>query len=455
MRKISIVGAGLVGSLWAVFLRRQGHTVSVYERRRDPRKYLEDGGRSINLVITSRGLHGLDQAGLLSAAMELAVPVYGRVMHTKAGQTMYQPYGQQSECNYSISRAVLNRMLIEEAEKLGALMHFDHDLSALDLESKRCVFQTSRGAKEASYDLLFGTDGAGSRVRKQLVEQRPKEFQDRIDWLEADYKELTLPLRSDGAPALRKDGLHIWPRGQHMMMALANRDGSFTVTVYLPRKNAIFSFDKIDSTDAIENLFESEFPDAIPLMPHFVSEWQSHPQGPLGTVRTSKWVFQDSVALLGDAAHAIVPFFGQGMNSGFEDCTTLMKLFSELNGDWKRALELFDQVQRPNANAIADMALENWVEMRDRVADEKFLLRKKIEAAVELKFPGLYKSRYGMITYTLIPYLLAQKAGLIQDRIMAQLVTEVQSVENLNWAQVEQLLEREWRPFIQQHSLKL
>lgn len=455
MRKVTIVGAGLVGSLWAVFLRRRGHTVSVYERRRDPRKHLTDGGRSINLVITSRGLYGLERAGMLKMAMDLAVPVYGRMIHTKSGQTMYQAYGQQNECNYSISRAMLNRALIDEAEKLGAKMFFDHDLTALDLEGKRCTFSTSRGPAESSYDLLFGTDGAGSRVRKQLVDQVPKEFQDRIDWLEADYKELTMPLSAAGIAPLKTDCLHIWPRGQHMMMALANRDGSFTVTVYLPKKDAPVAFDSLDSSEAIENLFESEFPDAISLMPQFVEEWERNPQGALGTVRASKWIYQDSVALMGDAAHAIVPFFGQGMNCGFEDCTTLLKLIEDLDDNWKRALELYDQVQRPNAGAIADMALENWVEMRDRVADEKFLMRKKIESLVEQRFPGIYKSRYGMITYTLVPYSLAQKAGLVQDKIMNQLVTETTSVESLDWTRVEQLLEKEWQPFVRQHTLKL
>ncbi|MES3036695.1 MAG: NAD(P)/FAD-dependent oxidoreductase, partial [Bdellovibrionota bacterium] len=359
---ITIVGAGLVGSLWAVLLRRKGIPVQVFERRSDPRKITAGAGRSINLVITSRGLYGLEKAGLLGEINKLAVPVFGRMIHSKAGELTYQAYGQSEDYNLSISRDLLNQYLISKAEDAGAKIFFDHTLEELDGENKTLNFKTPQGNFSAQYSVLFGTDGAGSRVRKQLTKLHPTDFKESTEWLEADYKELTLPLGRDGKPQLQTNALHIWPRGDHMMMALANKDGSFTVTLYLPKS----SFSKLKTEDQVAKLFNEEFSDSIPLMKNYINEFMTHPQGTLGTVRTEQWVFDGSIALMGDAAHAIVPFFGQGMNSGFEDCTTLAELL-DLHNDhpnWKSILKSYELIQKPNANAIAEMALENWVEMR-------------------------------------------------------------------------------------------
>jgi kynurenine 3-monooxygenase len=443
-----------VGSLWAGLLRQRGEEVTVYEKRPDPRRQDVEGGRSINLIVTSRGLNALEKAGLLRPAMELVVPVYGRMIHSRTGETMYQPYGQKNECNYSISRSALNIFLINEAEKAGAKIIFDHGLQDLDAIKKEMTFETPKGSIRANYEVMFGTDGAGSRVRKALAAQFPEKTQEDTEWLEADYKELTLPLGKDGKPQLKTDALHIWPRGSHMLMALANLDGSFTLTLYLPKTGGTWSFDRVKTANDVKALFESEFPDAIQMMPDYQKEFLAHPQGSLGTVRTSRWTAQDSVALMGDAAHAIVPFFGQGMNSGFEDATRLLQLW-ESSKSWKAALHDYDEVQRPNANAIADMALENWVEMRDKVADPRFLLRKKVEGLLEQKNPGLYKSRYGMITYTLVPYALAQKAGLLQDKILAELIQGIEKPEELPWEKADSILEKQWRPFVEAQSLDL
>jgi kynurenine 3-monooxygenase len=450
---ITIVGAGLVGSLWALLLRQQGYEVQVFERRADPRRENADGGRSINLVITSRGLYALEQAGLLKKATALAVPVYGRMIHPKSGDCMYQAYGQEKECNLSISRGALNQFLIDEAEKAGAKIYFSHELKNLDAQKKTLSFSTPQGEETKSYEILFGADGAGSRVRKALAQVFAGSWEERTDWLEADYKELTLPLAADGKPQLRTNALHIWPRGAHMMMALANRDGSFTMTVYLPKEKAPRSFDKLKTSADIEEFFKSEFPDALPLMPRYLEEFTGHPQGTLGTVRASKWVFADSIALMGDAAHGIVPFFGQGMNSGFEDCTKLLDLLKNHRDQWPAILSRYEAQQKPNADAIADMALENWVEMRDKVGDSRFLLRKKIESTLEQKNPGLFKSRYGMITYTLVPYALAQKAGLKQNHIVDQLMAGVSSLEEVSWEKAERLIQSEWKPFVQKEHL--
>jgi kynurenine 3-monooxygenase len=484
---ITIVGAGLVGSLWAILLRKKGFEVEVFERRTDLRKSLASAGRSINLVITSRGLHGLETAGLQDEVTALAVSVYGRMIHTPVGEQIYQAYGQENECNLSISRDALNRFLIERAETLGVRFHFEHELRDLDVTNRRMTFavaaatvqeattrSVARGAsttseasaampddrvasaprelRERPYEILFGADGAGSRVRKCLTASQS--FTESTEWLEADYKELTLPLGNDGKSQLETRALHIWPRGDHMMMALANRDGSFTVTMYLPKAR----FADLGSASSVEALFKAEFNDAIPLMKNYVSEFLTHPQGTLGTVRSSRWVFDGSVALMGDAAHAIVPFFGQGMNCGFEDCTTLFKLLEgqsrpEDKHDWPRILSEYERIQKPNADAIADMALENWVEMRDKVGDQAFLLRKKVDGALEAKHPGLYKSRYGLITYTLVPYAVAQKAGIVQNHLLDELIGDAKSLNDISWQKADELLGTIWEPFARANGL--
>lgn len=449
-RKVSIIGAGLVGSLWAVLLRQKNFEVSVYEKRSDPRKNSMDSGRSINLVITSRGIRALTQAGLLDKALELSVPVFGRMIHSKKGELNYQPYGQENEKNLSISRAKLNQFLINAAEKAGAQFHFDQDLQKINFAEKKLNFSNQ---KEISYDVLFGTDGAGSVVRKMLVQVDPKKYVEKTEWLNAHYKELFLP----NPNTLEKKALHIWPRGTHMMMALANLDGSFTVTLYLPQKGPV-SFENVKTPNEVQKLFQNEFPDAIPLMPQFVDDYSSHPPGSLGTIRCSHWVYQDSVCLMGDAAHAIVPFFGQGMNSGFEDCTQFLNIWESLKVKPvfnSEIFKIYDEMQRPNANAIADMAIENWIEMSEKVADPQFLLRKKVEAVLEKKFPEIFKSRYGMVTYTLIPYHLVQKAGFLQEQIFQELCRDLEDVADLSLADAESLLRKVYVPFLKLNQLEL
>lgn len=450
---VAIVGGGLVGSLWAVLLRKKGYRVSVFEKRPDPRRRGAEAGRSINLVITSRGLHGLDQAGLREAALALSVPVSGRMIHSLTGEPTYQPYGTEAECNYSISRSGLNGFLLDAAERAGAEIHFEHLLEGLIPETGTLTFRTPEGERNRSFDVVFGADGAGSVVRRLLVKDSPAAFSESVDWLEADYKELYIPLRH-GKPALEKNALHIWPRGNRMLMALANQDGSFTVTLYLPKQGDV-SFRSLQSPTDLQRYFQTEFPDAVGLMPDYARDFFAHAQGALGTVRCSRWVHRGKVALMGDAAHAIVPFFGQGMNSGFEDCTTLFQLIDSCGGSWSEILERYEAIQKPNAEAIAAMAVENWEEMRDRVGDARFQLRKKVEGWLEKQFPGSYKSRYGLITYTLVPYATAREAGYVQDRLLGRLCEGIASPDELKPAAAKALLEAEWAPFLRAHQLDL
>ncbi len=436
--KIAIVGAGLVGSLWAKLLRNEGLDVTVFEKRPDARFERGASGRSINLIVTSRGLYGLERAGLLKSALEITVPVYGRLIHSREGALSYQAYGLDSECNYAVSRSELNKFLVTEAENAGVPFFFKAPLHHCDFATKTVGFENHG---DFSYDTLFATDGAGSRVRRELVDKLPERHRETTEWLEADYKELHLPASSRGEPLLDPKALHIWPRGTLMLMALMNRDKSFTLTLYMPKTGKGHTFDSIQTTDQASALFRSEFPDLVPLLPDCAEQYVASPQSPLGTIRLNRWVYGDSVALLGDAAHAMVPFFGQGMNSGFEDCTVLLDLWLKSGRDWPKALHAYNETRIENANAIADMALENWTEMRDKVGDPTFLLKKKVELFLEKKFPLLYKSRYGLIAYSRVPYAAAKKVGVLQDNFLNEICEGLESVESLTAEKVEPKLQ--------------
>lgn len=452
--RVVIAGGGLVGSLLAVMMRGRGHEVAILEKRADPRKSSQDLGRSINLVLTSRGLNALENVGLLKEALEISVPVTGRMMHSKAGELTYQAYGRdESECNYSISRLELNKFLLSAAEKKGVSLYFESSVDSIDFDQKVVAFGKDK-KNILQYDILFGADGAGSKVR-QILQGVSSDFKVETDFLSSGYKELFLPANSFGQPLLEKNALHIWPRGSHMLMALANLDNSFTMTLYMPHEEKDLSFKSIQGASMIERFLGEEFPDALSLMPNALKDYQQNPVGHLGTVRAQPWAFGSSVALIGDAAHAIVPFFGQGMNCGFEDCVYLNMFLNESDGHWQKALNDYDYFQRPNANAIADMALENFLEMQDKVADSNFLLKKKVEALLEKEFPNEYRSRYGMVTYTLIPYVACQAIGVIQSKILRSLCENVKRPEDVNLSLAKKLIDSELVPFYQKHSISL
>jgi kynurenine 3-monooxygenase len=444
-----IIGGGLVGSLLATALQREGRHVHVYEQRPDLRLHELDGGRSVNLVVTSRGIHALHRLGLSERILSRTVAVSGRMIHPIRGNLVYQPYGTEAHHrNYSVSRAELNKMLISEAESEGVHFHFEHKLATLDFSKKQATFQTPQGTTDVFFRVAFGTDGAGSQGRHQLLEalkQQGVPAEESVDFLEASYKELMIPKEEAKRAKLEPHALHIWPRGSHMLMALPNLDGSFTVTLYLAAKGKL-SFESIRNGEDILRYFDEYFADAIPLMPELVKDFLNHPTGLLGTVRCNPWHFNGTFALLGDAAHAVVPFFGQGMNAGFEDVTVLLNLLCEYAGNWEKTLEAYSEERKPNGDAIADMALENYDEMREKVGDAKFLLMKRIEQILEREFPTRYQSRYVLVTQTTVPYAEAQRIGRIQNRILTELCAQLTSPEDVDLKLAAKLIERELTP---------
>lgn len=413
MSTVTIVGAGPVGCLLAIMLRERGAKVQIFELRSDLRKEKRGGGRSINLVLTVRGLRALELVGLREAALSLTVPVLGRMMHSVAGELSYQPYGvDDSECNYAISREQLNALLLDAAEAAGAEIYFEHGLSEVCFEENLLIFEGR--SKPVPFELLFGCDGSPSVVRRELGRQGYiEEGREMMAW---GYKELSFPAPGGAGPALAGHALHIWPRGAHFLMGLANLDESFTGTAYLPLSGPE-SFETLDSGPKVRAFFEAYYPDAIPLLGDFEREFLENPIGNLGTVQADPWHFEDRCLLVGDAAHGIVPFFGQGLNAGFEDCTYLYYALAE-EPDLGRVFAEYSKERKPNGDAIAKMSLENFVEMGDKVGDRRFLLRKEVESLLEKNFPEYFRSRYAMVMYSHIPYAEAYEIGERQEEVL-------------------------------------
>ena len=452
--KVTIVGAGLVGCLFAIQLAKRGHIVYVYEKRSDIRNHLVDGGRSINLIVTSRGIHALEKVGIEQEVFKITVPVYGRMIHNLEGDQKYQPYGRSpTECNYSISRLELNKLLLNLAEESGVKIFFKSELNNIDFNEGVLNFSTG----SITSNIIIGSDGGGSTVRKSLMSFLKQEripYKYHVDVLDAKYKELKISLADDGKSLIDKNALHIWPRGSHMLMALPNQDGSFTVTIYLPMDGP-YCFNSLEGEEERVAFFNRFYKTALPLMPTLMEDWENNSVGNLATVRCDRWFYRDKVLLIGDAAHAIVPFFGQGMNSGFEDCSYFDKFYDEFSGDFGKVFLKFNDVQVPNASAIADMAIENFVEMKERVGDDRFLLRKAVEHKIEKTFPQKYRSCYGIVTYTLIPYSIAQKVGKIQEMILMDLIENMDSIEDLDLERAEFLIDKHLTPFLNVHQIEL
>ena len=419
-RSVNIVGAGLAGALLALLMVRRGLRVALYERRPDPRQSTPERGRSINLALAARGIRALERAGVMERVQPLLIPMRGRMVHELSGHAALQPYGQrQDEVIYSVGRADLNRVLIEEAARHADVsVRFNHVCLGADLQHDRLHFrdQAGGGVREAALTPTIATDGAGSVVRTSLASVGRVNC--REDWLDHDYKELTVPAGAAGA--LERHALHIWPRGGFMLIALPNADGSFTATLFLARTGES-SFAALATAQAVTQFFQEEFPDAVALLPELSAQFASHPQGQLGTVHAAPWHVGGRVLLLGDAAHAIVPFHGQGMNAAFEDCTALDELLAA-GGDWQSLFEQFERLRRPNTEAIARMALENYSEMRDAVLDAAFVRRKALAMALERRFPDRFIPRYAMVMFhPEIPYAEALRRGEVQARLLEEL----------------------------------
>ena len=420
---IHLAGGGLVGTLMAILLARRGYRITVLEKRPDLRTHPAESGRSINLALSQRGWKALRLAQVAELAHELVVPMKGRMLHSPTGELRQQPYGQAGQAIYSIPRSGLNELLLRVAGQYDNIEFcFEERINRLDL--RRQVLETEHTPSgyltERHYDLLIGADGAFSMVRAALL--RLNRFNYSQTYLEHGYKELTIPAGEGGSFLMEPHALHIWPRQQYMLIALPNADGSFTVTLFLNFEGDEPSFDSLNTPDRVAAFFAEQFPDVVPLMPDLAEQFFANPTGSMVTVRCQPWSNQRDVFLLGDAAHAIVPFYGQGMNAGFEDCTVLNALLDQHQDDWATVLPHFEQSRQPDADAIAELALQNFVEMRDRVADPRFLLRKKIEAHLHAQFPEHWVPLYTQVTFSDRPYSEALHNGKRQEAIMADIM---------------------------------
>ena len=416
-----IIGAGLVGSLWAVYLSKAGYKVAIYEHRSDMRKAEISAGKSINLALSVRGWKALDAIGIGDEIRQIAIPMYGRMVHDPKGNTNFQQYGKDDQAIYSVSRSKINVKLIDIAEQQGEV-HFNHSCKNVDLKNGIAYLTNNEtGEKiEAKADLIFGADGAFSAVRYTSM-QKLDRFNFSQEFISDGYREILLPANEDGSHKLDKNALHIWPRGRFMLIALANQDGSFTCTLFMPHEGDENAFDKLTSKEAVRKFFEDNFPDFYAMMPDIAEKWEDHPLASLGIIRCYPWAY-GKTALIGDAAHATVPFYGQGMNAGFEDCTVLSELMQKHKEDWNSIFAEYNQTRKPDGDALQDLSMENYIEMRDKVADPSFLLRKKIEAKFSSLHPDKWIPLYSQVTFSHIPYSEAYNREKFQRTVMEQVM---------------------------------
>lgn len=429
---ITVIGAGLVGSLLSIYLSRKGYAVTICERLPDMRKGNITGGRSINLALSDRGIRALEEVGIMEEIRKIAIPMHGRLIHQANGNTVFQPYGKQGQYINSVSRAELNKKLIDLAEQHGAKIFFNRKCEKIDWKNNTITFEDTRESRflVQDYNLLFGADGAYSATRLQYMLQHDR-FDYQQSYIDFGYKELHFPPGENGSSRMEKNALHIWPRGNYMLIALPNMDGSFTGTLFFPFEGEP-SFASLGTKEKVKHFFENTFADAVPLLPLLEDDFFTHPVSPLVTVKCFPWILDGKFALIGDAAHAIVPFFGQGMNCGFEDCSVLNQMEGQYEGDWNIILQEYQQLRKPDGDAIADLALNNFIEMRDRVADPKFLLQKKIEAALHAKYPDKWIPAYSQVTFSPhIRYSEALQRGEMQEAIMQE-VMQFPGIEE-NW----------------------
>lgn len=424
MEKLVIAGAGLAGSLMGIMLAQKGYQVEIYERRPDMRLIKQSAGRSINLALSDRGLAALDKVDLKEKVLSFSIPMKSRLIHDTDGNTNYQKYsGRKGKWINSVSRAGLNIALMDEAEKYDNLkILFDRKIYDIDYGSNIVTVENQLNGMMESVEaeVIFGADGAGSAVRKTMMDGGIRRFSFSQAFLEHGYKELEIPAGDNGSFLIENNVLHIWPRGEYMMIALPNIDGSFTCTLFMPFGGEN-GFDNLNNEQKVSAFFNSQFPDAVDLMPTLLDDFFSNPTSDLATIRCSPWNKDNKAVLLGDAAHAVVPFYGQGMNASFEDCLVLNNLIELKNGDWNEILPLFTQQRIENANAIADLALENYLEMRNKTANPKFVEKRKLELEMESKFPE-FDSKYSMVTFRPdLEYSYAHKKGNIQDRMLMEL----------------------------------
>jgi kynurenine 3-monooxygenase len=437
----TVLGAGPAGTLMAIFLAQRGYRITLLERLPDQRRTPGIGGRSINLALADRGIHALRTAGVLDSLLPHMLPMRGRMLHAAEKQT-FLPYGQdEREVIYSVARAKLNETLLDHAErKHGIDLRFRQTCISVDNKLQALSMQDLSSGRVYTLPMkrVIGADGAGSVLRRFMMEHADSQCSE--DLLAHGYKELTIAADAAGKHRLAADALHIWPRGEYMLIALPNTDGTFTATIFLPYEGAP-SFSSLNADGAVEAFFQAQFPDVLALIPDLARQFAIHPTGLLGTVRCDRWTLDDRLALIGDAAHAIVPFHGQGMNCALEDCVELDALLGA-GHDWSTACGEYERRRKPNADAIADMALENYVEMRDTVRDPQFQLQKHLSLELERRFPKHFIPRYSMVMFHHeIPYATAFARGKTQQMILQQLTANVERIEDIDYQAATQLIE--------------
>lgn len=449
--QITLVGAGLAGSLLSVYLAKKGFEVNVYERRPDMRNENLVAGKSINLALSTRGIHALKEVGLYEEIKKIAIPMYGRMIHSLTGELSFQRYGKDdTEYINAVSRAELNILLMDLAEKNSNVkFHFNERCNGVDFKKAEISFhnELTNETSSVNSDIVIATDGATSAVRMEM--QKIPRFNFSQEYENYGYKELVIPAGKNGSFQIEKNALHIWPRGSFMLIALPNLDGSYTCTLFMAYDISLGgnnSFEYLDNEDKVVKFFNEQFPDAVALIPSIVEDYFQNPTGTLMTVKCYPWVMEDKVALLGDSCHAIVPFFGQGMNAAFEDCVYLNECIDKIptdgNGDynWKEIFSEFQILRKENSDAIADLAQENFIEMRDLVADKRFLLKKKIESELYKKHPETFIPKYTMVTFLRIPYSIALKRGKIQNEILDELTDGVYDFDKIDFEKGDKLV---------------
>jgi len=443
---ITLIGAGLVGPLLALGLVKRGFKAEIYERRPDMRRVRLSAGRSINLALSARGIHALTEAGLWSEMQKIVIPMKGRMMHSIASELTFQPYGKdESEVIHSISRAELNIALMNAAEAQGVSIAFQQRCMGMDFGTGRLQLRDEQTGDEKALEsgVVIGCDGSASAIRGEM--RKRNRFSLSQHQLDYGYKELTIPAGPGASHVLETNALHIWPRGNYMLIALPNVDGTCACMLFLPFQGPD-SFAQLTTPSDVIEFFDAKFPDAAELMPELAENFFVNPTGSMVTIKCSPWHAEGRALLLGDAAHAIVPFFGQGINCGFEDCTCFLALLDRHGPDWGRVFAEFERARKVNTDAIADLAVENFVEMRDRVADPLFLFRKKVELALQERYPLLFVPKYAMVTFHRIPYATALQRGNVQDRILTELCDGIDRVEDLDWSKANRLIHGELTP---------
>ena len=435
-KNIAIVGSGLVGSLLAIYLRRHGHIITVFDRRPDIRT-IEFSGRSINLAMSDRGWRALAEIGIEEEIKKIAIPMDKRAMHVKGKPIYFQNYGKDGEAIWSISRGVLNRKMIDLAEKSGVKFKFEERVWDVNLpETKLFTGETEKGEwKEYAYDLIFGCDGAFSRIRHKM--QRRSRFDYSQDFLDVGYKELTIPANTDGSHKLDANSFHIWPRGRYMFIAMPNIDGSFTCTLFMPFEGNP-SFESIKTKEQAKIFFNTNFPIVNHEIENLAEDFFKNPTSAMVTMKCYPWTYWDKVALVGDSAHAIVPFYGQGMNAGFEDIYILNNIIKEQGDNWEGVFQQYQKQRKPNADAIAELSYRNFIEMSSKTADPKFLLQKKIEKRFADKYPDKWIPLYSRVTFSYRPYAEALAIGDNQEEIMKEVMALSDIEQKWDSEEVEQ-----------------